>query len=150
MQRSRKVKIFISSLVVLFMLSFGIMYAVLNNKNGDIKEEQVLGTTNEESILDGVEDTYGTPYIISSPSVEAEEGSFYEYYPMIEDADSDPSKLSVELVDKPSWLFVRDDKAIVGDVPYGVGETFEYTVRVSDGTNSSSQSNYILVTKASE
>ncbi len=147
MERSRKAKIFISSLVVLFLLSFGIVYAVL--KNQGTEEEQVLGTTNEESILVGVENTYGTPYIVSTPTVEFEEGGMYEYYPRIEDADSDYTSLSMELVDAPEWLYIND-MSVVGSIPYGVGETYEYTLRVSDGVNSSSQKNYILATEASE
>lgn len=149
MERSRKVKIFTSSLVVLFVLSFGIMYAVLNNKNGDVEEEQVLGTTNEESILDGVEDTYGTPYIVSSAPLAVVEGELYEYFLRVEDTDSDYGSLSIELVDGPDWL-VAGDMLVSGVAPYESGQTFQYTVRVSDGTNSSSQKNYILVTKAGE
>lgn len=147
MERSRKAKIVISSLVVLFVLSFGIVYAVLNNKGTE--EEEVLGTTNEESILVGVENTYGTPYIVSKPPVEFEEGEMYEYYPRIEDADSDYDSLSMELVNAPDWLYI-DGMSVLGSVPYGVGETYEYTLRVSDGVNTSSQKNYILVIERSE
>lgn len=140
-------KIVASSLVVLFFLSFGIMYAVLSNKGE--QEEEVLGTTNEESILEGVESTYGTPYIVSSAPVEAEHGTLYQYFPRIEDADSEASDLSMELVEGPDWLFVQD-MSIVGNIPYGVSENYEYTIKVSDGTNSSSQKNYILTVEVSE
>lgn len=146
MKRGRRVKIIISSLVVLFFLSFGIVYAVLNQRK---EEEDVLGATNDESILEGVESIFGIPYIVSTPPIEVKEGEVYEYYPRIEDADSEINTLSIELVDGPGWLFVRD-MMVTGEVPYGIEGTYEYTIRVSDGTNSSSQKNYILVTKTSE
>ena len=141
-------KIVVSSLVVLFFLSFGIVFAVLNNKERE-EEEGVLGTSNEESILEGAKSTYGVPYIVSTPSLEIEEGQIYEYYPRIEDADTDASALQMELVEGPDWLVVSGMQ-VIGNVPYESEGTFQYTIRVSDGENTTSQKNYILVIKASE
>lgn len=138
-------KIVVSSLVVVFFLSFGIVYAILNNK----EEEGVLGATNDESILEGVESTFGTPYVVSSAPVEMEEGGLYEYYPRIEDSNSDIADLTLELLEGPDWLGISN-MAVIGNVPYGIDGTFEYVIRVSDGINSSSQKNYILVTRTSE
>lgn len=142
MENARKVKIFLSSLVALFLLSFGIVYVVLNS--GEEENEDVLGTMNDESILGGLENTYGTPYIISTPAIEAQEGTLYEYFPVIDDVDTEPGMLSMELVEAPDWLFIKD-MVVTGFVPYSVNETYEYVVKVSDGVNSSSQKNYILV-----
>ena len=74
MERSRQVKIVISSLVLLFVFSFGFVYLFLNREKAPEKEEDVLGSTNEESILTGAENTYGAPYIVSVAPFEVVEG----------------------------------------------------------------------------
>lgn len=152
MERSRQVKIVISSLVLLFVFSFGFVYLFLNRENVPEKEEEgVLGSTKEESILTGAENTYGAPYIVSVAPLEVVEGEVYEYYPRIEDSDSDPNSLVLELVEAPDWLRLVD-MGVVGTVPFNIGDndTISYTLRVSDGEHSSSQKNYILVNRAGE
>ena len=151
MERSRQVKIVISSLVLLFVFSFGFVYLFLNREKAPEKEEDVLGSTNEESILTGAENTYGAPYIVSVAPLEVVEGEVYEYYPRIEESNSDPNSLVLELVEAPEWLSLVN-MGVVGTVPFNIGDndTISYTLRVSDGEHSSSQKNYILVNRAGE
>jgi len=143
MEKSRKFKILLSVLFVLFLLSFSSVYLFLNR---DTKEE-VLGVQNDLGEERKVVNT-GIPYILSEAPLVAYTGEFYEYVPRLADLDNDVSELTLELLDAPAWLHVIDG-IVFGVVPDTPG-TFSFVLKVSDGYNTSESKNYILVENRNE
>ncbi len=143
MQKSREIKIVLSSLVVLFMLSFASVYMFLNRP----KEQAILGV--QDSIVEENVDakSEGIPYILSQAPILIAVGDMYQYIPRLVDLDNEESELVLELVDSPDWLYVKDD--IVQGVP-DVAGTVSFTLRVSDGYNSSQEKSYIIVEERNE
>ena len=143
MQKSREIKIVLSSLFVLFMLSFASVYMFLNQPKG----EEILGV--KDNVIDEVLDkkSEGIPYILSSSPILVSVGEMYEYVPRLVDLDNEESELVLELVDAPDWLYITDN--IVQGVP-DVAGTVSFTLKVSDGFNSSQEKNYIIVEERNE
>lgn len=143
MEKSRKFKILLSILFVLFLLSFSSVYIFLNQET----EEEVLGVQDnleEESEIVSP----GIPYILSEAPLVARIGEFYEYVPRLVDMDNDISELTLELIDAPEWLHIVDG-IVVGLVPETPG-TFSFILKVSDGYNTSESKSYILVESKNE
>ena len=146
MEKSRKFKIFLSSLVVLFIFSFGVIYMVLKNST----EKRILGVQDsqfeEEEEEKNVGD--GIPYVVSQAPVSVYVGDIYEYVPRLVDIDTDISDLSLELIDAPDWLYL--DNGVVMGVAPEVVNTYSFVLKVSDGYNSFQQKSYILVQERDE
>lgn len=146
MEKSRKFKIFLSSLIVLFIFSFGVIYMVLKNST----EKRILGVQDsqfeEEEEEKNVGD--GIPYVVSQAPVSVYVGDIYEYVPRLVDIDTDVSDLSLELIDAPDWLYL--DNGVVMGVAPEVVNTYSFVLKVSDGYNSFQQKSYILVQERDE
>lgn len=146
MEKSRKFKIFLSSLVVLFIFSFGVIYMVLKNST----EKRILGVQDsqfeEEEEEKNVGD--GIPYVVSQAPISVYVGDIYEYVPRLVDIDTDISDLSLELIDAPDWLYL--DNGVVMGVAPEVVNTYSFVLKVSDGYNSFQQKSYILVQERDE
>lgn len=143
MQKSNEIKIVMSSLVVLFMLSSASVYMILNRP----KEQEVLGVQDSavnESV--GVV-SKGIPYILSQAPRRVFVGETYQYFPRLVDLDNEDSELVLVLIDAPEWLYITD--GYVQGVPDEKG-TFNFTLKVSDGYNSSQEKNYIIVEESNE
>lgn len=143
MEKSRRFKILLSMLFVLFLLSFSSVYMFLNRETN----QEVLGVQDnfeEESEMVST----GIPYILSEAPLVAHIGEYYEYVPRLVDIDNDISELTLELTDGPEWLHIVDG-IVVGLVPDTPG-TFSFILRVSDGYNTSELKNYILVEHRNE
>ncbi len=101
MEKSREFKIVLSSLAVLFILSFASVYMLFNGK----EDESVLGAKdNRMNVKDAEKLQYskGIPYIFSQPPVSAFVGEKYEYIPRVVDLDSQDSDITLELIDGPT------------------------------------------------
>lgn len=146
MEKSRKFKIFLSSLVVLFIFSFGVIYMVLKNSS----EKSVLGVQNSQLEQEEEEKNVGDgiPYVVSQAPVSVYVGDIYEYVPRLVDIDTDVSDLSLELIDAPDWLYL--DNGVVMGVAPEVVNTYSFVLKVSDGYNSFQQKSYILVQERDE
>ncbi|MDD4382055.1 MAG: Ig domain-containing protein [Candidatus Dojkabacteria bacterium] len=133
MERSRKVKIVMSLLLVLSLISLSIIYYFKTPSKQ--KDENVLG---QQDSLNSV------PRIISLAPTVAYEGEEYVYDIKYTDNDSSVYAISYELVNGPSWLKLLKGR-VVGTPPTGSAGSYRFDVRISDGKNSSVQESYILV-----
>lgn len=145
MEQSRKTKIWMSVFFVIFLFSFSVVYLFLDKKTGG----ETLGVK-EEEVEEIVEPT-AIPKILSLAPMTVVGGEFYEYLPRVMDNDSDEEELVLDLVQAPDWLSLTSDGVVSGFVPMeSIGESFSFVLRVSDGYNSSSQENFVLVVDSNE
>jgi hypothetical protein len=110
-----------------------ILYFAVPQKTIDDTKE-ILGVSKQ--------DYKYAPYIVSVAPVSTKVQEEFEYEIQVSDLDSSKDRLSYYLTEKPMWMYIEEEK-ILG-VPMEVG-TYKYVVSVSDGVNSTSQVNYILV-----
>ncbi|HQC39068.1 MAG TPA: hypothetical protein PK804_00210 [Candidatus Dojkabacteria bacterium] len=146
MEKSREFKIVLSSLAVLFILSFASVYMLFNGK----EDESVLGAKdNRMNVKDAEKLQYskGIPYIFSQPPVSAFVGEKYEYIPRVVDLDSQDSDITLELIDGPNWMYILD--GVVQGVPTDSGQE-SFVIEVSDGYNSLQEKSYIIVQEKNE
>ena len=143
MQKSRKMKIMFSSFLILFLLGFAGVYLLLNRE----ERGNVLGLESDQELR---KESVGIPYILSAAPLIVNEGELYEYVPRLVDLDTSVDELELELLDAPSWLSITNG-VVSGVVPVGdTSRTYSFVLRVSDGYNSSSQKNHILVEEKDE
>lgn len=133
MERSRKVKIFLSFFVFL-LISGGAILLFLNYTPKEDTNDEVLGN----------QDLYAVPRITSLAPMSVYEGEEYVYMVRVTDNDTDMEYITINLLEGPSWLGVSGLK-ISGTVPFGSIGTYRLVIKVSDGDNSSVQESYILV-----
>jgi hypothetical protein len=117
-----------SIIVVLGIITF---FSLTNRKSDG---EEVLGTQR-------VEYKYA-PYITSIPPISVGVGEDFEYRIEVSDLDTPDDQIAVYLNEKPVWMYIEENT--LRGVPTASG-TYKYVVTVSDGANSTSQVNYILV-----
>ena len=111
-----------------------IINLVFLNRQNQVESDDVLG-------VQEVDYKYA-PYIISvAPMYVYVEDSF-EYNIVVSDLDSNKDDLEYYLIDELDWMYIEGNK--VYGIPFEAG-TYKYVVKVSDGVNSTSQINYILV-----
>jgi hypothetical protein len=135
MKGSRKFKVLLGVIFVILVtfLTFGYVYVYNDGVQEDV-EEDVLGMYAVTSV----------PYIISLPPIVVQEGELYEYYVEVVHNEVGVEGLSLEYVDGPEWLYL-DDMVLRGFAPEGSSGSYKIVLRVSDGYNSSTQEDYILV-----
>jgi hypothetical protein len=135
MKGSRKIKVLFSVffLLLIVALTFGYLRFFPQEGQKDLQED-ILGVYSDT----------GVPYIISLPPITAIQGEVYEYYVGVVDRDTDTEDLSLEYVVGPEWLEL-EDMVLRGLVPEGSSGSYKIVLRVSDGYNSSTQEEYILV-----
>lgn len=104
----------------------------LNEKED--RNDEVLGIQEE--------DYKYAPYITSVAPVSVYINNNFEYDIVVSDLDSNIDNLEFSLTDSPNWMYIESNR--VYGVPFEAG-TYKYVVKVSDGINSTSQINYILV-----
>lgn len=135
MEGSRKIKITVSFVLVLILVTVGIVFSVINsNKAKQEKNDVVMGQS----------DISGVPYITSLPPVVGYIGIEYVYDVKYSDSDSKVEDIKVKLENAPVWLNI-EGQHISGIPPVGSNGQQKFNVKISDGTNSSVQENYILV-----
>ncbi|MCK9415281.1 MAG: hypothetical protein PHG60_01145 [Candidatus Dojkabacteria bacterium] len=110
-----------------------VTYFALPSRELD-KAEEILG------VSDG--NYKYAPFITSVSPTFISVGEDFRYEIEASDLDSSYEQLSYYLVEKPIWIYIQGN-VVVGK-PTEAG-TYKFVVSVSDGTNSSSQVNYILV-----
>jgi hypothetical protein len=88
------------------------------------------------------EDFRNAPYITSVAPSSVTVGEFLKYEVRVSDLDSNDEEISISLEEGPDWMYIQNDT--VQGSPSELG-TYRYVVKVSDGVNSTSQINYILV-----
>lgn len=120
--------------VVVFLSIFVGSLVMWNVRKKSIEAQSVLGEM-DMSII---------PYIVSVPPITAVTGEEYVYDVKYSDRDSEVDDISIQLTDAPSWLNVQG-MSVMGIPPLGSEGQYKFTVKISDGRNSSIQENYILV-----
>ncbi|KUK77067.1 MAG: hypothetical protein XD93_0555 [candidate division WS6 bacterium 34_10] len=106
-------------------------FALPNNQN---QENEVMGVNNRSF--------RNAPYIVSVAPASVKVGEFLQYKVRVSDLDSNDEEISIVLEESPDWMYIQE--GIVQGSPSELG-TYKYVVTVSDGVNSTSQINYILV-----
>jgi hypothetical protein len=104
------------------------------NKQERKESDEVLGVQEENYKY--------APYIISVAPIYVYVNDNFEYNIVVSDLDSKKENLEYSLIDHPDWMYMEGSR--IYGVPQESG-TYKYVVRVSDGVNSTSQVNYILV-----
>lgn len=82
------------------------------------------------------------PYITSIPPISIKVDDNFEYEIKVSDLDSLAEEIEVYLTQKPSWMYIEED--MIKGIPLQA-DTYKFIVTASDGSNSSSQVNYLLV-----
>lgn len=136
MIRSRRFKLLVSVSFILLVaiLTFGYTSFFREDVQEDLDEE-VLGLGSGVS---------GIPFIVSLPPISVMEGELYEYRVSAVHKDFAQEDLFLEYIEGPDWLEL-DDMVLRGVPPEGSVGTYKIVLRVSDGYNSSTQEEYILV-----
>ena len=137
MKRSRKVKIFLSSVVVIVIGLVSGYYMYFSTSN----EETVLGIQESQELVDLTK----IPYIDTLPPIVGYEGVLYEYLVRPVSYD-DELVVSLEYIEGPSWLSLNNF-VLRGTPPFGSSGSYKIALKVSDGYNSSIQEEYILIEK---
>lgn len=142
MLKAQKMKIFLSILIVLLVLIPVSIYIFIEDyrRESSYMEEPEL----EDGGVRGV-DISTVPFIQSLAPIRAKSGEEYVYYPYYFDRDTEFSELTLSLLSAPSWLSLSEG-VVRGMVPeVVVGSTFKFVIEVSDGYNSTTQVNYIVI-----
>ncbi len=134
MVRGKKTKIVLSVFLVCLIFTVAVGYFFLKKEEENTELENVKGVTNVS----------GVPYIVNTPPVSAIIGEEYVFVIQVVDSDSKKSKMSYDLVEGPSWLFLEGSR-LKGTPTVGSEGTYRIVLRVSDGSNSSTKESYILV-----
>jgi len=140
MEGSRKIKIIVSFGLVLILVTVGIVFSIINNN----KAKQ-----DENDVVMGQSDISGVPYITSLPPVVGYIGIEYVYDIKYSDSNSKTEDIKVTLENAPVWLNI-EGLHIFGIPPAESVGQYKFNVKISDGTNSSIQENYILVQENEE
>jgi len=140
MEGSRKIKITVSFVLVLILVTVGIVFSIINNNKA--KQEK-------NDVVMGQSDISGVPYIISLPPVVAYVGIEYVYDVKYSDSDSKVGDIKVTLENAPAWLSIEGLRIFGIPTVGNIGQS-KFNVRISDGVNSSIQENYILVQENEE
>jgi hypothetical protein len=92
----------------------------------------------------GVEsvDYKNTPYITSVSPTSMYVGESFRYEIKVSDLDDSDESIEVYLEESPDWMYL-EGRELLGYA--SVAGTYKYILTVTDGINSSSQINYILV-----
>lgn len=135
MLRSKKFKLMISSIFVFVFLCFSLTYVFLKERGESVKGLSSVENANGR----------GIPFIVSLPPVAVVGGEEYVYVPLLSDLDTPIADLELTLLESPNWLFLEEGR-VRGIAPMeSSSKTYKFVLRVSDGYNSSSQENYIVV-----
>jgi len=100
------------------------------------------GTENSEVL--GVQETNYkySPYITSISPLSIYVGEVFEYDIEVSDLDTPKESISYNLIEKPDWMYIEGNRIYGRSSEAG---TYKFVVSVSDGVNSTSQINYVLV-----
>ena len=133
MKRSRKVKIFLSSVVVIVIGLVSGYYMYFSTSN----EETVLGIQESQELVDLTK----IPYIDTLPPIVGYEGVLYEYLVRPVSYD-DELVVSLEYIEGPSWLSLNN--FVLRGLLLLVVVVRTRCSKVSDGYNSFYPEEYIL------
>jgi H+/Cl- antiporter ClcA len=122
MEGSRKIKITVSFVLALILVTVGIVFSIINsNKAKQEEKDVVLGQTDMSNV----------PYIVSVPPVVGYIGIEYVYDIKYSDRDSKAEEIKVSLENAPTWLSV-EGLHIYGLPPVGSSGQYKFNVRISD------------------
>jgi hypothetical protein len=69
-------------------------------------------------------------------------GELFQYFVEVSDLNTDIEGIDIYLIEKPQWMYIEGNE--VRGLPLEEG-TYKYVINVSDGKNSTTQVNYVLV-----
>lgn len=121
-------------IILLFVILSGLGISEVFKEKKSNSNEDVLG-------VDNISYKY-IPYITSVPTTSISVGEFFRYNVEVSDLDTELKYISLYLTEKPMWIYIEGFE--IRGIPTEEG-TYKFVLTVSDGTNSSSQVNYILV-----
>jgi len=121
-------------LVFSIVIMSGVIFFLIFPKKEIDEESDVLGRT-------AVDYRY-IPYITSISPVAVQVNETFRYEVKISDLDTPDEDIDIYLIGNPSWMYLESN--IVLGIPNEEG-TYKFTISVSDGVNSTSQVNYVLV-----
>lgn len=113
-----------------------------------VHDKEEMGEDLSENIL-GVRNPTGVPYIINLPPLVVREGEVYEYRVRVVDSDTEIENLELVYVEGPEWLAL-EGFVLKGVAPSGSKGTYKIVLTVSDGYNTSTKEDYILVEESLE
>jgi len=97
----------------------------------------------EEDVLGVISIDYrNSPFITSVPPRVIEVGDMFKYEVLISDLDTEIDNVDIYLEESPDWMSLSGD--ILHGIPFSKG-TYKYVITVSDGVNSTTEVNYLLV-----
>ncbi|NMC08877.1 hypothetical protein GYA44_00920 [Candidatus Microgenomates bacterium] len=134
MLKSRKVKIFFSIFLVSLIFISSLVFLFLQKEKENAVEEDIKGEV----------DIVGVPYITNSMPISAPVNEEYLFVVKMVDSNTDVNDLVLSLEKGPSWLSL-DENVLSGTPLESDKGTYKVSLRVSDGTNSSTKDGYILV-----
>jgi hypothetical protein len=140
MRRSRLLKFFLF-LFFVFSVASGVSLYVVRSQGAP--EEDI-----SENVL-GERKPTGVPYIINLPPLVVREGEVYEYRVRVLDSDTENENIDLEYVEGPEWLEL-EGFVLKGVAPSGSRGTYKIVLKVSDGYNTSTKEDYILVEESLE
>lgn len=117
---------------VIFVLGIITYFAIPERKTDDAEDVMGIETVQYKHV----------PYIISVAPIHLEVGESFEYIVEVSDLDTPYEEISISLTGGPDWMYIDGD-TVLGE-PLEAG-TYKYEITVSDGTNTSSKINYVLV-----
>jgi len=128
----RRIRIWI--LVVSLIAGIAVVGSLALKENTSSTQENVLGSVdiNYKHI----------PYITSVPMKSLYVGELFRYFVEVSDLDTDMEDVTIYLTESPRWMYI--ERNAIRGIPLESG-TYKFVVTVSDGENSSSQVNYVLV-----
>lgn len=121
-------------IVMVFVLILVGGVVTLNIRKSILKAQSVLGEM----------DITKVPFITSVAPLSVKVGKEYVYDIKYSDADSSAESISVSLVSAPEWLHMQELE-VYGTPQVGSEGQYKFVLRISDGINSSTQTNYVLV-----
>lgn len=132
---------FFSFLFFVFFVALAVSIYVVYFQEGT--EEDI-----SENVL-GVRNPTGVPYIINLPPLVIREGEVYEYRVRVLDSDTEMEDLELVYAEGPEWLAL-EGFVLKGVAPNGSKGTYKIVLTVSDGYNTSTKEDYILVEESLE
>jgi hypothetical protein len=140
MRRSKLLKFLLFLFFVFSVASVVSLYVV---RSQGAPEEDI-----SENVL-GARKPTGVPYIINLPPLVVREGEVYEYRVRVLDSDTENENIDLEYVEGPEWLEL-EGFVLKGVAPSGSRGTYKIVLTVSDGYNTSTKEDYILVEESLE
>lgn len=133
---------------ILFPLiaSISIVVSVVINQNSSIGDTRSAASDVEE--VPAI--TSGIPRIVTVAPQSAYVGEDFSYTVKVADSDTELEDITLELIEAPAWLRIRDRFDLYGKPVIVGGNTQKVVVEVTDGKHITTQTFYLLILAENE